>query len=68
MKKRNKIITENKGSADSITDADKTLDNSTSQIETTAQSATKSSEKTPAEEAISINDDKISESNDDKSN
>jgi len=49
MKKRNKIITENKGSTDSKADVDKTLDNSTSQTETTAPSAAKDSEEAPAE-------------------
>jgi len=62
MKKRNKIITENKGSADSKTDADITSDNGTSQAETTVQSAAKSSEKVPAEEVISKIDGQISES------
>jgi len=62
MKKRNKIITENKGSADSKTDADITSDNGTSQAETTVQSAAKSSEKVPAEEVISKIDGQICES------
>jgi len=63
MKKRNKIITENKGSADSKTDADITSDNGTSQAETTVQSAAKSSKKIPAEEVISKIDGQMSESN-----
>jgi uroporphyrin-3 C-methyltransferase len=63
MKKRNKIITENKASADSITDTDKTLDNSTPKTEPTAQSTAKSSEKVAAQDAISKVDDKVSESN-----
>lgn len=63
MKKRNKIVTENKGSADSATDADKSLDNSTPPVETTVPSAAKNSEKTPADEVTSKVTDKISASN-----